>query len=187
MSRDSQPKYMRGARSSALPGTVRTPCDCVVDTVGIRSNFRERARKMAPSGGVSGSVLGRVAVELQHLQWVDVIRSTAKTYESYVMSCMRNLHTILVRRVISGELFRFLGTNLETKHLVSDSWVIALCFYSWSSDQPKSETGLKPRFPQNRFSINPVDIMSNQSFKEFHRLRWIAYTDVACRRMSRSF
>ena len=63
-----QPKYMRGARSSALPGTVRTPCDCVVDTVGIRSNFRERARKMAPSGGVSGSVLGRVAVELQHLQ-----------------------------------------------------------------------------------------------------------------------
>ena len=29
MSRDSQPKYMRGARSSALPGTVRTPCDCV--------------------------------------------------------------------------------------------------------------------------------------------------------------
>ena len=115
-------------------------------------------RKMAPSGGVSGSVLGRVAVELQHLQWVDVIRSTAKTSERYVMSCMRNLHTILVRRVISGELFRFLGTNLETKHLVSDSWVIALCFYSWSSDQPKSETGLKPRFPQNRFSINPVDI-----------------------------
>ena len=158
MSRDSQPKYMRGARSSALPGTVRTPCDCVVDTVGIRSNFRERARKMAPSGGVSGSVLGRVAVELQHLQWVDVIRSTAKTSEHYVMSCMRNLHTILVRRVISGELFRFLGTNLETKHLVSDSWVIALCFYSWSSDQPKSETGLKPRFPQNRFSMNPVDI-----------------------------
>ena len=129
-----------------------------VDTVGIRSNFRERARKMAPSGGVSGSVLGRVAVELQHLQWVDVIRSTAKTSERYVMSCMRNLHTILVQRVISGELFRFLGTNLETKHLVSDSWVIALCFYSWSSDQPKSETGLKPRFPQNRFSMNPVDI-----------------------------
>ena len=161
MSRDSQPKYMRGARSSALPGTVRTPCDCVVDTVGIRSNFRERARKMAPSGGVSGSVLGRVAVELQHLQWVDVIRSTAKTSERYVMSCMRNLHTILVRRVISGELFRFLGTNLETKHLVSDSWVIALCFYSWSSDQPKSETGLKPRFPQNRFSMNPVDIYLN--------------------------
>ena len=41
MSRDSQPKYMRGARSSALPGTVRTP-GIYVPPVEVGEDLRER-------------------------------------------------------------------------------------------------------------------------------------------------
>ena len=68
MSRDSQPKYMRGARSSALPGTVQTPCDCVCRHRGHPLQLSGEGSEDGAIGGVSGSVLGRVAVELQHLQ-----------------------------------------------------------------------------------------------------------------------
>ena len=123
-----RPKYVRCARSSAdafcpSGGGADAVWRCA-DPLGMRSNLRERARTMALSGGVGGSSLGRAAVGLQHLKGDSAIRFTHKIRQRAVISCMINLHTILMWRTMWGELVGYIVVTLGTEKVVFGSFSI---------------------------------------------------------------
>ena len=143
-----RPKYVRCARSSAdafcpSGGGADAVWRCA-DPLGMRSNLRERARTMALSGGVGGSSLGCAAVGLQHLKGDSAIRFTHKIRQRAVISCMINLHTLLVWRTMWGELVEFIVITLETVILVFGTFSI-ICDDIQSSMVMVKERRLKSR------------------------------------------